>query len=137
MRKHCEVRRKNPEPPSGRNLACRKAWLQRLQPLPDRSHPTEYMGIFDSRTARALATVLIFVVAAWFVYKVRSTLILVLFSVFFAYLLEPIVLRIERSPMGRNSRALAILETYLICGGILTLLIVHLRSVESSMICVS
>ncbi len=81
------------------------------------------MGIFDSRTARSLTTVLIFVVAAWFVYKVRSTLILVLFSVLFAYLLEPIVLRIERSPMGRNSRALAILETYLICGGILALLI--------------
>ena len=80
------------------------------------------MGIFDSRTARALTTVLIFVVSAWFVYKVRSTLILVLFSVLFAYLLEPIVLRIERSPMGRNSRALAILETYLICGGILALL---------------
>jgi predicted PurR-regulated permease PerM len=81
------------------------------------------MGIFDSRTARALVTVLVFVVAAWFVYEVRSTLILVLFSVFFAYLLEPIVLRIERSPIGRNSRGLAILETYVICGGVLTLLL--------------
>ncbi|MFZ0704133.1 MAG: AI-2E family transporter [Candidatus Korobacteraceae bacterium] len=81
------------------------------------------MSIFDSRTARALTTVLVFVVAAWFVYEVRSTLILVLFSVFFAYLLEPIVLRIERSPIGRNSRGLAILETYVICGGVLTLLL--------------
>jgi predicted PurR-regulated permease PerM len=81
------------------------------------------MGFFDSRTARALLTILVFVVAAWFVYEVRSTLVLVLFSVFFAYLLEPIVLRIERSPIGRNSRGLAILETYVICGGFLTLLL--------------
>ena len=81
------------------------------------------MAFLDSRTARALTTVLVFVVAAWFVYKVRSTLVLVLFSVFFAYLLEPVVLRIERSPIGRNSRGLAILETYVICGGILTLLL--------------
>jgi len=81
------------------------------------------MSIFDSRTARALTTVLVFVVAAWFVYKARSTLVLVLFSVFFAYLLEPVVLRIERSRIGRNSRGLAILETYVICGGVLTLLL--------------
>ncbi len=81
------------------------------------------MAIFDSRTARALATILVFVVAAWFVYVVRSTLVLVLFSVFFAYLLEPIVLRIEHSPLGRNSRPLAILETYVICGGVITLLL--------------
>lgn len=81
------------------------------------------MAILDSRTARALTTVLVFVVAAWFVYQVRSTIVLVLFSVLFAYLLEPVVLRIERSPMGRNSRGLAILETYVICGGVLTLLL--------------
>ncbi len=81
------------------------------------------MRFFDSRTARALTTIVIFVVAAWFVYEVRDTLVLVLFSVFFAYLLEPIVLRMERSPIGRNSRGLAILETYVICGGILTLLL--------------
>lgn len=81
------------------------------------------MPILDSRTARALTTVLVFVVAAWFVYEVRNTLVLVLFSVFFAYLLEPVVLRIERSPIGRKSRGLAILETYIICGGILTLLV--------------
>jgi len=81
------------------------------------------MAILDSRTARALTTVLVFVVAVWFVYEVRSTLILVLFAVFFAYLLEPIVLRMERSPIGRNSRGLAIVETYVICGGVLTLLL--------------
>ena len=81
------------------------------------------MSIFDSRTARALTTVFVFVVAAWFIYKVRSTLVLVLFSVFFAYLLEPVVLRIERSPIGRHSRGLAILETYVICGSIVTVLL--------------
>lgn len=69
-------------------------------------------------------TVLVFVVIAWFVYEVRSTLVVLLFSIFFAYLLEPLVLRIERSPIGRNSRTLAILETYLVCGGALALLLV-------------
>lgn len=82
------------------------------------------MSIFDSRTARALTTILVFLVVAWFVYQVRSTIILILFSVFFAYLLEPVVLRFERSLMGRNSRALAILETYIVCGGALALFVV-------------
>jgi len=81
------------------------------------------MPIFDSRTARALATVVVFVVVGWFVYEVRSTLIVLLFSIFFAYLLEPLVLRIEHSRMGRNSRGLAILETYLLCGGALALVL--------------
>ena len=48
---------------------------------------------------------LVFVVAVWFVYEVRSTLTLVLFSVFFAYLLEPLVLRIERSLSGATHAA--------------------------------
>ncbi len=69
-------------------------------------------------------TVVIFVVVGWFVYEVRSTLVILLFSVFFAYLLEPIVIRIERSRIGFHSRGLAILETYLICGGFLALLFV-------------
>jgi predicted PurR-regulated permease PerM len=82
------------------------------------------MAIFDSRTARVLTTMFVFFVVAWFVYEVRTTLIVILFSVFFAYLLEPVVLRFERSRFGRNSRRLAILETYVVCGGILALLLV-------------
>lgn len=82
------------------------------------------MALFDSRTARALTTAVVFVIVAWFIYEVRSTLIVLLFSIFFAYLLEPLVLRIQRSPIGRNSRGLAILETYIICGGALALVLV-------------
>jgi len=81
------------------------------------------MAFFDSRTARALATICVFAVAVWFVYEIRSTLVLILFSVFFAYVLEPLVLRIQRSPMGRNSRGLAILETYLLCGSALVVVL--------------
>ncbi len=82
------------------------------------------MAIFDSRTARALTTILVFCIVVWFVYQVRNALILILFSVLFAYLLEPVVLRFERSRIGCTSRSLAILETYVVCGGVLTLLLV-------------
>ncbi len=81
------------------------------------------MGLFDSRTARALMTICVFCAVLWFVWEVRRALVIILFSVFFAYLLEPLVLRIEKSRFGRNSRGLAILETYLICGGVLAILL--------------
>lgn len=81
------------------------------------------MSIFDLRTVRVLATICAFAAIAAFVYGVRRTLIVILFAIFFAYLLEPLVLRIERSPLGRNSRTLAIAETYLACVIVITVLL--------------
>ena len=45
-----------------------------------------------------------------------------LFAVLFAYLLEPVVCRIEGSMLAKGLRWLAILETYLAIGAILTAL---------------
>lgn len=80
------------------------------------------MSIFDIRTVRVLTTICVFAGIAAFVYGVRHTLIVILFSVFFAYLVEPVVLRIQNSPVGRHSRNLAILETYVICGALIAVL---------------
>ena len=80
------------------------------------------MSVFDQRTAKVLATVCAFVAISVFLYEVRHTLVVILFAVLFAYLLEPVVYRIERSRLARGSRWLAILETYLAIGAILAVL---------------
>ncbi len=58
-------------------------------------------------------TITAFVAIGAFLYGVRHTLVLFLFAILFAYLVEPLVSWIERSPLARGSRALAIAETYL------------------------
>ena len=80
------------------------------------------MSVFDQRTAKVLATICAFVAIGIFLYEVRHTLVVILFAVLFAYLLEPVVYRIERSRLARGSRWLAILETYLAIGAILAVL---------------
>ncbi|HWJ19553.1 MAG TPA: AI-2E family transporter, partial [Geobacterales bacterium] len=80
------------------------------------------MSIFDQHTARVLATIAALMAVAAFLYGVRHTLVAMLFAVLFAYLLEPIVFRIEKSMFARGSRWLAILETYLVIASILTAL---------------
>lgn len=71
------------------------------------------MQLFDSRTARILTTICVFVAAGALLYGIRRTLVIFLFAIFFAYLLEPLVSRIQNSPIARNSRPLAIAETYI------------------------
>jgi predicted PurR-regulated permease PerM len=55
----------------------------------------------DSRTARALVTVLLFALALGFLYVARATLIAFLFAIFFAYLMSPLVNHLERVLRGR------------------------------------
>ena len=66
-----------------------------------------------------LATVCVFVAVAGFLYGVRQTLVVFLFAIFFAYLLEPLVTRIQNSPLARHSRGLAIAETYIGLAGVI------------------
>lgn len=80
------------------------------------------MSIFDRHTARVLATICALVAVGAFLYGVRHTVVVMLFAVLFAYLLEPVVRRIEGSWLARRSRSLAILETYLVIGAILAVL---------------
>jgi predicted PurR-regulated permease PerM len=73
------------------------------------------MEFFDRRTASALVTIVLFVAAGAFLYGARRILIVFLLAIFFAYLLEPLVCRLELwGRISRGSRSLAILEVYVI-----------------------
>jgi len=67
----------------------------------------------DSRTARALVTVLLFALALGFLYVARATLIAFLFAIFFAYLMSPLVGRLEKLLRGRG-RAIAVIYSLLL-----------------------
>jgi predicted PurR-regulated permease PerM len=78
--------------------------------------------LLDSRTVRVLTTICVFVAVGAFLYGIRRTLVIFLFAIFFAYLLEPLVARIQHSPLARHSRSLAIAETYFLVAAGLGLL---------------
>lgn len=83
------------------------------------------MWLLAKRTAVVLCTALVFAVTAAFIYGSRRILIAFLFAIFFAYLLEPWVMRMQLwSKVSRGSRAIAILEVYAIVGIVLVLLLV-------------
>jgi predicted PurR-regulated permease PerM len=67
----------------------------------------------DSRTARALVTVLLFALGLGFLYVARSTLMAFLFAIFFAYLMSPAVTHLERFLKGRT-RAIAVIYSLLL-----------------------
>jgi len=67
----------------------------------------------DSRTARAIVTVLLFALGLGFLYVARATLIAFLFAIFFAYLMSPMVSRLETLLRGRE-RAIAVIYSLLI-----------------------
>ena len=68
------------------------------------------MPVTDARTARVVATVLLFAAALAFLYGARRTIIAFIFAIFFAYLVEPLVSKVQDLVHGRG-KALAI--TYL------------------------
>lgn len=83
------------------------------------------MNWFDKRTASVVVTLLIFVCVGAFIYGARRILIVFLMAILFAYLLEPLVSQFERwTEVSRGSRAIAILEVYVIvCVGLAILFV--------------
>jgi predicted PurR-regulated permease PerM len=73
------------------------------------------MSIVDSRTSRVLFTTLLFALGLGFLYAARQSLILFLFAIFFAYLINPAVVRLEKLVRGRG-RAIAIIYLILLVG---------------------
>jgi predicted PurR-regulated permease PerM len=71
------------------------------------------VALTDSRTARTLFTALVFGLGLAFLYFARHTLIAFLFAIFFAYLMDPAVSRIEKLVRGRG-RAIAIIYLVLL-----------------------
>ncbi len=64
---------------------------------------------FDAHTFRSLLTILLVMVALAFLYLARDTLIAFIFAILFAYVLEPVVDRLEARMGGRRGRAIAAL----------------------------
>ena len=73
------------------------------------------LSIFDSRTTRVLSTVLFFALGLGFLYVARQTLLLFLFAIFFAYLMNPAILRLDKLIRGRG-RAIALIYLLLLVG---------------------
>jgi len=73
------------------------------------------MSLLDSRTLRVTRTLGILFIAAAFIYGARHTLLAFLLAIFFAYLVAPLISRVERwHAVSRGSRALAIAEVYIV-----------------------
>jgi predicted PurR-regulated permease PerM len=73
------------------------------------------MALIDTRTSRVIFTVLLFAIGLGFLYVARHTLVAFLFAVFFAYLMDPAVSRLERWLHGRG-RAVAVIYLLLLVG---------------------
>ena len=71
------------------------------------------MLLTDARTARVLITVLLFALGLGFLYVARATLIAFLFAIFFAYLMSPLVNRLEVLLRGRVA-AIAVIYALLL-----------------------
>ena len=66
------------------------------------------MALIDTRTARVLVTTLFFALGLGFLYIARRTLIAFLFAIFFAYLVDPAVSRLQKWTRSRG-RAIAVI----------------------------
>ena len=60
------------------------------------------MSLIDVRTTRVLITVLLFALVLGFFYIAHHTLIAFLFAVFFAYLVDPAISRVEKWTHSRG-----------------------------------
>jgi predicted PurR-regulated permease PerM len=78
--------------------------------------------LFDKRTAQALFTALVFVLILLFLYSAWRAIIAFLFAIFFAYLLEAPVARLEK--WFRGSRGAAIAAVYVVFVAALAVLFV-------------
>ncbi len=66
------------------------------------------MTLFDSKTAKILFTATAFVVILGLIYVLRQSLLVFLFAIFFAYLMEPLVARLDMLLFGRGRAIVAL-----------------------------
>jgi predicted PurR-regulated permease PerM len=71
------------------------------------------LSLIDTRTTRVLFTVLLFALGLGFLYAAHHTLIAFLFAIFFAYVVDPAVSRLEKWTRGRG-RAIAVIYLLLV-----------------------
>jgi predicted PurR-regulated permease PerM len=86
------------------------------------------MSMLDRRTAKVLMTILVFALALAIVYVARTVFIVFIFSILFAYLIDPVVRFLQRhSLFFKNLRGPHILEAYL---GLLILIAVSVHGLD-------
>jgi predicted PurR-regulated permease PerM len=71
------------------------------------------MSLIDTKTTRVLFTVLLFALVLGFLYVAHHTLVAFLFAIFFAYLVDPAVSRVEKWT-HRRGLAIAVIYAFLI-----------------------
>jgi predicted PurR-regulated permease PerM len=72
------------------------------------------MALLDRRTARILLTILVFALVLAIVYVARAVIIIFVFSILFAYLIDPVVRFLQRhSLFFKNLRGPHVVEAYL------------------------
>ncbi|MGA9471800.1 MAG: AI-2E family transporter [Terriglobales bacterium] len=71
------------------------------------------LTLLDTRTSRVVFTLMLFALGFGFLYAARRTLILFLFAIFFAYLINPAVGRVDKIVRGRT-RAVAVIYLLLL-----------------------
>jgi predicted PurR-regulated permease PerM len=81
------------------------------------------LALIDTRTARALVTTLLFALGLGFVYIARRTLIAFLFAIFFAYLVDPAVSRLQKWARSRGRAIAAIYLLFVLSVGTLLFLV--------------
>jgi predicted PurR-regulated permease PerM len=102
--------------PSAQDFACRLTPAKRLNYNGNR-HRGRHLKLFDKKTAQALLTVLVFALILMFLYVAWRAIITFLFAIFFAYILEAPVSRLQK--WLRGSRPAAIAVVYLLFAGLL------------------
>lgn len=84
--------------------------------------------MFDARTARVLFTILVFALVLAVVYVARGVIIVFVFAILFAYLIDPVVRFLQRhSLFFKNLRGPHILEAYL---GFLILIVLGIHGID-------
>ncbi len=74
------------------------------------------MGIFDTRTFRVLASALVFAAVLAFIYAARKTLIIFLFAILFAYLIGPLIAKVQKTLKTTRGKSIALVYLALLIG---------------------
>ena len=83
------------------------------------------ISIWDTKTACALFTILIFLAVGAFVYAAWKVIVAFIFAVLLAYLLDPLVNFVQRrSRLSKGHRSRAVLQVYLAIAVVIVILII-------------
>lgn len=98
----------------------------RGQPPPSGRYTRDSMLFVDVRTAKVVWTIVVCLGALGLLYLLRTPIFLFVFSLFFAYLIQPLVVTVERRLPRRGGRPIAIAVVYVVLFGLIAALVLVL-----------